>query len=107
VACNEIYPLCGFTKKPRSLAFGTQVTSISAKIVTDWQSLAAEEQDLLLRLTALFQAGEEAVTLDLLPLIQVIAEEGRLEEEMYLTTFYLRKQNILIFHTDVDRGDWL
>ena len=53
----------------------------------DWQRLAADERDILLRLTSLFQAGEEAVTLDLLPLIQVIAREGRLEEEMYLTTF--------------------
>lgn len=52
-----------------------------------WQSLAADEQDLLLRLTAMFQAGEEAVTLDLLPLIGAIAAEGRLEEEMFLTTF--------------------
>lgn len=62
----------------------------------DWQSLNHEEQDLLLRLTALFQAGEEAVTLDLLPLIQVIAEEGRLEEEMYLTTFLFEEAK----HTD-------
>lgn len=53
----------------------------------DWRRLNAEEQDLLLRLTAMFQAGEEAVTLDLLPLIQTIAREGRLEEEMFLTTF--------------------
>lgn len=64
--------------------------------VKDWQTLAVEEQDLLLRLTALFQAGEEAVTLDLLPLIQVIAEEGRLEEEMYLTTFLFEEAK----HTD-------
>lgn len=62
----------------------------------DWHSLNVEEQDLLLRLTALFQAGEEAVTLDLLPLIQVIAEEGRLEEEMYLTTFLFEEAK----HTD-------
>jgi ribonucleoside-diphosphate reductase beta chain len=53
----------------------------------DWQGLNAEEQDILLRLSALFQAGEEAVTLDLLPLIMVIAQEGRLEEEMFLTSF--------------------
>ncbi|MBP7999671.1 MAG: R2-like ligand-binding oxidase [Chloroflexi bacterium] len=53
----------------------------------DWQRFTAEEKDLVLRLTTLFQAGEEAVTLDLLPLIQVIAQEGRIEEEMYLTTF--------------------
>jgi ribonucleoside-diphosphate reductase beta chain len=53
----------------------------------DWLGLSAEEQDILLRLAALFQAGEEAVTLDLLPLILVVAREGRLEEEMYLTSF--------------------
>lgn len=53
----------------------------------DWLGLNGEEQDILLRLSALFQAGEEAVTLDLLPLIMVIAQEDRLEEELYLTTF--------------------
>ena len=53
----------------------------------DWLGLSAAERDLILRLTAQFQAGEEAVTLDLLPLILTIAREGRLEEEMFLTTF--------------------
>jgi ribonucleoside-diphosphate reductase beta chain len=53
----------------------------------DWQGLTPAEQDVLRRLTSLFVAGEESVTLDLLPLIQVIAREGRLEEEMFLTTF--------------------
>lgn len=55
--------------------------------VADWQRMTALERDVILRLTSLFQAGEEAVTLDLLPLIGVIAREGRLEEEMYLTSF--------------------
>jgi ribonucleoside-diphosphate reductase beta chain len=45
------------------------------------------EKATLLHLTSLFQAGEECVTLDLVPLILVIAQEGRLEEEMFLTTF--------------------
>lgn len=53
----------------------------------DWQTLAPDEQQILLHLTSLFQAGEEAVTLDLLPLIATVAREGRLEEEMYLATF--------------------
>lgn len=53
----------------------------------DWQLLTADEKDILLRLMAMFVAGEEAVTLDLLPLIMTIAREGRLEEEMFLTTF--------------------
>lgn len=61
-----------------------------------WLSLAPDEQDILLRLTAMFQAGEEAVTLDLLPLIMTIAAEGRVEEEMYLTTFLFEEAK----HTD-------
>ncbi len=61
-----------------------------------WLALAADERDILLRLTAMFQAGEEAVTLDLLPLIMTIAAEGRLEEEIYLTTFLFEEAK----HTD-------
>ncbi|HEX8245636.1 MAG TPA: R2-like ligand-binding oxidase, partial [Longimicrobium sp.] len=53
----------------------------------DWQRLADDEKDVVLRLTALFQGGEESVTMDLLPLMMVIAGEGRLEEEIYLTSF--------------------
>jgi ribonucleoside-diphosphate reductase beta chain len=52
-----------------------------------WLTLTDLEREVLMHLAALFQAGEESVTLDLLPLIQVIAKEGRLEEEMYLTSF--------------------
>ncbi len=55
--------------------------------VQDWKQLSDLERESLIHLTSLFQAGEESVTLDLLPLIQVIASEGRLEEEMFLTAF--------------------
>ncbi len=55
--------------------------------IRDWQGLSAPERQTLVHLSSLFQAGEESVTLDLLPLIQVIAGEGRLEEEMFLTAF--------------------
>jgi ribonucleoside-diphosphate reductase beta chain len=54
---------------------------------TEWRELTDDERDLLMRETALFLAGEEAVTLDLLPLIQAVAGEGRLEEEIFLTSF--------------------
>lgn len=53
----------------------------------DWKKLNDEQREAILRLISMFQAGEEAVTLDLLPLIMTVAKEGRLEEEMYLTTF--------------------
>ncbi|MBM7660115.1 ribonucleoside-diphosphate reductase beta chain [Bacillus mesophilus] len=53
----------------------------------DWAAFNPEQKEAILRLISQFQAGEEAVTRDLLPLMMVIAKEGRLEEEMYLTTF--------------------
>lgn len=65
----------------------------------DWAGFSEEEKDLCLLLLSMFVAGEEAVTLDLLPLIQAIAEEGRIEEEMYLTTFLFEEAK----HTDFFR----
>lgn len=53
----------------------------------DWQRLPEQPKERLLRHILGFQVGEEAVTLDLLPLIMTVAREGRLEEEMFLTTF--------------------
>ena len=69
----------------------------------DWLKMSELEQDILMRLTALFQAGEEAVTLDLLPLIGVMAAEGRLEEEMFLTTFLWEEaKHVDFFHRFID-----
>jgi ribonucleoside-diphosphate reductase beta chain len=65
----------------------------------DWATFTDQEKDLIWLLLALFVAGEEAVTLDLLPLIEVIAREGRIEEEMYLTTFLFEEAK----HTDFFR----
>jgi ribonucleoside-diphosphate reductase beta chain len=53
----------------------------------EWELMGPDEQGAILQMTSLFQAGEESVTLDLLPLIMVVAEEGRVEEELFLTTF--------------------
>jgi len=70
-----------------------------SKDKADWSTLKADEQDLILRLLAMFVAGEEAVTLDLLPLIQVIAKESRIEEEIFLTSFLFEEAK----HTDFFR----
>ncbi len=70
-----------------------------SKDKTDWSNLNDDEKDLVLRLLAMFVAGEEAVTLDLLPLIRVIAREGRIEEEMFLTSFLFEEAK----HTDFFR----
>ena len=70
-----------------------------SKDKADWSTFTDDEKDLILRLLAMFVAGEEAVTLDLLPLIHVVAREGRLEEEMFLTTFLFEEAK----HTDFFR----
>ena len=38
-----------------------------------------------------FMVGEEAVTLDILPLVRAISDEGRLEETIFLTSFALEE----------------
>jgi ribonucleoside-diphosphate reductase beta chain len=65
----------------------------------DWLRLTPLEQEVLLHLTSLFQAGEEAVTGDILPLMLAMSREGRIEEEMYLTTFLFEEAK----HTDFFR----
>jgi ribonucleoside-diphosphate reductase beta chain len=62
----------------------------------DWEAMDAERRRAILRLTTRFMAGEEAVTIDLLPLVLAIARQGRLEEEMFLTTFLFEEAK----HTD-------
>lgn len=53
----------------------------------DYEALDDNERSFVMQTISQFQAGEEAVTLDLLPLIMTVANEGRLEEEMFLTSF--------------------
>jgi ribonucleoside-diphosphate reductase beta chain len=53
----------------------------------DWKTLSTKQRESILTFLAQFQAGEEVVTLDLLPLLMVVAREEWLEEEMFLTTF--------------------
>ena len=53
----------------------------------DWDASDQVRRGDLLGTTTLVQAGEEAVTLDLLPLVMTVARQGRLEEEIYLTSF--------------------
>lgn len=53
----------------------------------EWAELTDGERDLLLRVTALFQAGEESVVVDLVPLLLVVGREGRIEEELFLVAW--------------------
>jgi ribonucleoside-diphosphate reductase beta chain len=70
------------------------------KDATDWKQATPGQRHNILRLLSQFQAGEEAVTLDLLPLMMAIAKEGRIEEEMFLTTFLFEEAK----HTEFFRA---
>lgn len=52
-----------------------------------WAEFEPLVKDVVTRNLSLFQAGEEGVTLDLLPLIMNVAKRGWVEDEIYLTSF--------------------
>ena len=74
-------------RKAKKLGIWDPLSIDFSQDIEDWSRLSELEKEVILHLTSLFQAGEESVTLDLLPLVMTIASEGRLEEEMYLTAF--------------------
>jgi len=82
----ESVPMRLFQKAKRLGTWDPQALDLS-RDAADWNGFTDLERDFLLRTLVLFQAGEEGVTSDLLPLIMAIAAEGRLEEEIYLTSF--------------------
>lgn len=84
---NRELPPMRLFEKAKKLGIWNPSDIDFAKDKNDWAGFTDEEKDLILHLLSLFVAGEEAVTLDLLPLMQAIAQEGRIEEEMFLTTF--------------------
>lgn len=53
----------------------------------DYANMTPDEQITILPLVASFAGGEEAVTLDILPMVHLMARQGRLEDTMFLTTF--------------------
>ena len=53
---------------------------------SDWERLKPPEQDLLLRLTTLFQAGEDTMIGGAMPLLVTMARERRREDELFLGT---------------------
>jgi ribonucleoside-diphosphate reductase beta chain len=53
----------------------------------DWQAIPMEQRLMLAGLANGFMVGEEGVTLDIMPLVFAIADEGRAEETLFLTQF--------------------
>ncbi len=83
---HDILPMRLYHKAKRLGVWDPRSIDFSQDIL-DWQKCTQLEKESLLSTTALFASGEESVTLDLLPLMMAIAREGRIEEEMFLTTF--------------------
>ena len=96
---NRELPPMRLYEKAKRLGIWNPLDINLSKDQADWSTLKDDEKDLILRLLAMFVAGEEAVTLDLLPLMRVVAHEGRIEEEMFLTTFLFEEAK----HTDFFR----
>ena len=96
---NRSLPPMRLYEKAKKLGIWNPSDIDFSKDKQDWAAFKDDEKDLTWLLLALFVAGEEAVTLDLLPLIEVVAREGRLEEEMFLTTFLFEEAK----HTDFFR----
>ncbi|MUL44038.1 R2-like ligand-binding oxidase [Streptomonospora sp. PA3] len=69
----------------------------------DWRQLSDEARARIMRLCALFVAGEEAVTEDIQPFIRAMAAEGRLGDEMYLTQFAFEEaKHVQVFRMWLD-----
>ena len=73
-------------QKGKQLAWDPATIDL-AQDVKDWEDADPTRRRIIARLATTFMAGEEAVTLDIMPLMRAIADEGRVEETMFLTTF--------------------
>ena len=82
----DAYPMKLFRKAKKLGTWDPALFDLSQD-KADWHRLDERQRDLVLRLTAQFVAGEESVTYDLLPLLQVMAAQGRIEDEMFLTSY--------------------
>jgi ribonucleoside-diphosphate reductase beta chain len=65
----------------------------------DWREMPDEERTLVAMSARGFMVGEEAVTLDIIPLLRCMSDLGRLEDTMYLSMFAMEEAK----HTDMFR----
>jgi ribonucleoside-diphosphate reductase beta chain len=65
----------------------------------DWRAMSDEERRLVALHARGFMVGEEAVTLDIVPLLRCMSDLGRLEDTMYLSMFAMEEAK----HTEMFR----
>src|SRR6202000_2423716 len=70
-----------------------------AQDAADWRALCDEERTLVPSSARGFMVGEEAVTLDIVPLLRCMSDLGRLEDTMYLAMFAMEEAK----HTEMFR----
>jgi ribonucleoside-diphosphate reductase beta chain len=66
---------------------------------TDWQQMSQTSRTIVALSARGFMVGEEAVTLDIIPLLRCMSDLGRLEDTMYLSMFTMEEAK----HTDMFR----
>jgi ribonucleoside-diphosphate reductase beta chain len=65
----------------------------------DWRTMSEEERARVALSARGFLVGEEAVTLDIIPLLRAMSDAGRLEDTMYLSMFAMEEGK----HTEMFR----
>jgi ribonucleoside-diphosphate reductase beta chain len=70
-----------------------------AQDAVDWQEMSQEQRTLVALSARGFMVGEEAVTLDIVPLLRCMSDLGRLEDTMYLSMFAMEEAK----HTEMFR----
>src|ERR1700730_15758747 len=70
-----------------------------AQDAIDWQEMSEEERTLVALSARGFMVGEEAVTVDIVPLLRCMSDLGRLEDTMYLSMFAMEEAK----HTEMFR----
>jgi ribonucleoside-diphosphate reductase beta chain len=83
VTRHETAPGRLYQLSKRAAAWDPDTLDFSAD-VSHWAGLTEAERELLVRLTALFYAGEEGMTRDAAPLVVAVTREGRDEERRFL-----------------------
>ena len=73
-------------RKGNAMFWNAEDIDLSAE-AEGWATLGGDDLAAAARLSAMFLAGEEAVTHDIQPFMAAMSAEGRLGDEMYLTQF--------------------
>jgi ribonucleoside-diphosphate reductase beta chain len=68
-----------------------------AQDTKDWADMTSEQQLALAMSCRGFMVGEEAVTLDIIPLLRAMSDMGRLEDTMYLSMFAMEEAKHIDF----------